>query len=78
MQRYIERSWPLVEIRSSQITWPCIEASRLGRRRSNMHAQTVCVAKQAWILHELCSVGEDKLCSNPSEATMVVENVPGA
>ena len=53
-----ERPWPRVEARSSQMTWPSIEASRLGRRKLNMHAQATCVTEQAWIQNNLCSVGE--------------------
>ena len=40
------RPWSRVDVRSSRMTCPRVEASKLGRRRLNMHAQAVCVAKK--------------------------------
>ena len=57
MQHCVERSWPQVGTRSSQLTWPSVKASQLSRRRLNMHTQATCVTEQAWIPHKLCLVG---------------------
>ena len=55
-----ERLWPQVEATSSQMIWPSVEASQWGSKRLSMHARAACVAEQAWIPHQLYSVGEEK------------------
>ena len=64
----IERPWPRAEARSSRMTWPSVEASRLCRRRLSMHAQATCVVEQAWIPHKRWSIGENKSCLRSDEA----------
>ena len=51
------------------MTWPSVEASRLCRRRLNMHAQAACVDGQAWIPRKGRSSGEDKSRLWSDEAT---------
>ena len=65
----IERPWPWAKARSSIMTWPCVEASWLCRRRLNMHMQMTCVVEHAWISHQRCLIGEDKPCLRSYEAT---------
>ena len=56
-----------VEARSRRMTWPSVEVSRLCRILLNMHAQAACVVELAWILHNRCSIGEDKPRQGPTK-----------